>query len=115
MIARNQRYIEANREAVRARAREWYAANPEKAREKQLKVRERRYGIDRTTYFAMIEEQSNQCKLCSKQGTETKPLVIDHCHRTGKVRGLLCNECNQALGLLKDQIETLKNAIEYLS
>ena len=41
-------------------------------------------------------------------------LVVDHCHATGKVRGLLCHNCNRALGLLKDKISVLKNAIQYL-
>lgn len=41
-------------------------------------------------------------------------LVVDHCHDTGIVRGLLCHNCNRALGLFKDKIEVLKNAIKYL-
>lgn len=41
-------------------------------------------------------------------------LVVDHCHDTGKIRGLLCHNCNRALGLLKDSVHTLESAIDYL-
>lgn len=51
------------------------------------------------------------CQLC---GSKVK-LVIDHCHKSNKVRGILCRNCNVSLGLLKDNVQTLKNAVKYLS
>lgn len=59
----------------------------------------------------MVKNQNGCCLLCN---IKPKKIVVDHCHKTGKVRGLLCNECNRAIGLLKENILTLKNAINYL-
>ena len=57
-------------------------------------------------------EQDNRCAICGAM--PKKPLFVDHCHVTGKVRGLLCVSCNTALGLLKDSITALEQAIKYL-
>jgi predicted nucleic acid-binding Zn ribbon protein len=79
----------------------------------------RNYNIDYRTYLSMLIEQNHKCKICGGEGFlmrkhhKTK-LVVDHCHSTGKVRGLLCHNCNRALGLLQDNLETLKNAQLYL-
>ena len=58
----------------------------------------------------MKVEQHNLCKICSKE----KQLMVDHCHTTGKVRGLLCGKCNKGLGHFKDDIQVIKNIITYL-
>jgi len=60
----------------------------------------------------MKEVQKGRCLICTK--IPTKQLVVDHCHTTGKVRGLLCDKCNFLLGLANDQINVLQNAIAYL-
>lgn len=70
----------------------------------------KRYGLTDEAYRRMITDQSNCCKICSRQ---TK-LVVDHCHNTNKIRGLLCANCNRLLGDAYDSIEILKQAIEYL-
>ena len=80
---------------------------------------ERNYGIDLDTYHIMLSEQDDKCAICGDEGFVMKKtgkvkLVIDHCHETGKVRGLLCHNCNRALGLLKDSRESIYNALEYL-
>lgn len=80
---------------------------------------QRNYGINLTKYETMLEEQGHCCKLCGGEGFLMKEnhkvkLVVDHCHATGAVRGLLCHNCNRALGLLKDDTETLTKAIAYL-
>lgn len=72
-------------------------------------------------YQAMLDAQGGKCKICgtSDGGTVAngKPgrFRIDHCHATGRVRGLLCHSCNAGLGHFKDRIETLEAAIAYLS
>ena len=79
---------------------------------------QRRYGITQQDYEVMIVEQNNQCAICNA----TEPggrhnsgyFVVDHCHTTGKVRKLLCNNCNTALGLVGDNTQTLQSMIEYL-
>lgn len=66
----------------------------------------------------MVEKQEGKCKICSSSDshrTGTKyNLFVDHCHATGKVRGLLCHHCNAGLGHLKDSKEILERAIRYL-
>lgn len=58
--------------------------------------------------------QNGSCAICGKKETESKKLVVDHNHKTGKVRGLLCHSCNTALGLVKEDIEILKKMIKYI-
>lgn len=71
------------------------------------------YGITLEKFNKMMLEQNNCCAICKKAYKE-KSLCVDHCHVTGKVRGLLCNKCNKALGLLNDNCELLKTAASYL-
>lgn len=85
----------------------------------QEKYLKRTYGITYKTYIEMQKEQNSLCKICNGVGFKMKPgqsimLVVDHCHTTGKVRGLLCHNCNRALGLLKDSVANLNSAIIYL-
>lgn len=79
----------------------------------------RNYGITRQDYNTLLSQQDNKCKLCGGEGFAMAPggkvkLVVDHCHATGVIRGLLCHNCNRGLGLFKDNLETLKTAISYL-
>ena len=80
----------------------------------------RRYGITQEIYNILLESQEFVCKICGKPEStlnnrgEVKPLSVDHCHSTGKVRGLLCHHCNVLLGRSLDNIEILYSAIEYL-
>lgn len=69
-----------------------------------------RYGITEQEWLALLDKQGGHCACC----TQTKDLVVDHCHTTGKVRGLLCPRCNHGLGHFLDNKQTLQNAITYL-
>ena len=75
--------------------------------------------IKRDLYGILANEQNHKCAICNKSpvyGRHKYPrkLAIDHNHKTGKIRGLLCRYCNLALGGFKDNIKLLKKAIEYL-
>ncbi|MDQ3747961.1 MAG: endonuclease VII domain-containing protein [Acidobacteriota bacterium] len=73
------------------------------------------YGITLDRYYELLEKQNGVCAICGEpQNIETHSLSVDHCHVTGKVRGLLCHKCNIALGLMRDNVLLLINAIEYL-
>jgi hypothetical protein len=80
----------------------------------------RNYGIDEKGLKAMKQEQDNLCYLCHSEGfligknNNTEKLAVDHCHKTGKVRKLLCHNCNRALGLLKDNPEVMERAAQYI-
>ena len=74
------------------------------------------YGITEEQYQEMIVRQGNRCAICHKTAEENKQaLAIDHCHDTGKVRGLLCMQCNLGIGYLNDNINLLADAIKYLN
>lgn len=73
------------------------------------------FGITSEDYQALLEKQNFSCALCKKHSLEFKQrLAVDHCHETGKIRGLLCFKCNTALGKFNDDPEMLKEAIKYL-
>lgn len=88
---------------------------PEAQRNAQLR---HKYGIDQADYDAMVTEQDGRCAICRQLprlvvGTRY-PLVVDHDHVTRKCRGLLCFNCNVAIGHMNNDIEVLKAAIKYL-
>lgn len=64
----------------------------------------------------LLEAQDNRCAICGtdEPGGRGDGFVVDHCHSTGRIRGLLCSACNTGLGLFKDNAETLAKAIKYL-
>jgi len=79
------------------------------------------YGITAVQYNSMRDAQGNICDICKKPETvihkkynKVKDLVVDHNHSNGAVRGLLCTRCNTAIGLFKEDIESLESAILYL-
>jgi hypothetical protein len=80
----------------------------------------RRYRLTLDQYHALAESQSFQCAVCDREPTPIKKVgsgdgfVIDHCHSTGKVRGLLCHSCNVAIGHLQESAEVVMSAARYL-
>lgn len=96
--------------------RKTYKMTPEAQRHYGLK---RYYGIDLAKYQEMLLEQNGVCGICKKPETSVvngkiKPLAVDHCHNSEKIRGLLCARCNQAIGLLNEDVNVLEAAIDYL-
>ena len=78
----------------------------------------RLYDITFDEYGALLKKQDYKCAICRTADMKTERtswFVVDHCHTTGKVRGLLCNSCNRGIGLLKESVENFSNAIEYLN
>jgi len=120
-----------NREKARERTRAWREANPERKRElnvrwraenrEKLRARLRRekYELTDEQFEAMSTAQGGVCAICgsppapARRGGEAV-LYVDHDHRTGAVRGLLCRTCNTGIGMLGDDPEILRRAIEYL-
>ena len=76
---------------------------------------EKRYGITLEERAALEAAQGGLCAICKVPPKAQKALAVDHCHGTGRVRGLLCDRCNMAIGLLDDSAERLGAAIAYLS
>jgi hypothetical protein len=87
---------------------------PKQTKEQKRKYLISSYGLTVEEYQKLLNKQNNACAICKTTDWGRPSPSIDHCHTTGKVRGLLCNNCNRAIGLLKDNKEILKNAIKYL-
>ena len=78
----------------------------------------RNYGITFDEYKTLLEKQNYRCAICKTEDMKTARtewFAVDHCHASGEVRGLLCNNCNRGIGLLQDSVEVLENAINYLN
>jgi hypothetical protein len=73
--------------------------------------RKREYGVDSVEYQEMMKAQGGLCAICGLRAR----LVVDHCHRTGRVRGLLCQACNAGIGLLRESPANLVCAVRYLA
>lgn len=96
-----------------AHMRKYRKDNPLAFKERDLK---RDFGIGMDDYMTMLELQGGGCAICGgKENGRYKYLAVDHCHDSKKIRGLLCGNCNTAIGLLKDDVTVLRKAIEYLS
>ena len=121
------------RERYKQRAKAWALLNPEKRKASVDKYRWsdkgidtklnstflRQYGITLEQYNQMLIAQNNKCAICNQEETKQlkgviQRLSVDHCHKTGKVRQLLCNRCNRLLALANDSIQILENALTYL-
>ena len=104
-------------EFKKAWAREYYAANKERYKKNNRIQQLKKYGLTPEDYSNMLESQGGVCAICGadnpRDGREN--LHVDHCHSTGKVRGLLCGPCNKAIGLLQDDPTIIRNAANYLS
>lgn len=79
------------------------------------KVMRRKYGIALAEFNALLAAQGDGCAICTEAvNPDANSLAVDHCHATGKVRGVLCGRCNKALGLFRDDPALLKRAVIYL-
>lgn len=78
------------------------------------------YGISLQDYNELLTKQNGKCSICEVDNNgyyrkKLRAFAVDHCHTTSKIRGLLCSDCNTGIGLLKDNIDLLNNAIKYLN
>lgn len=96
----------ANKEKRAASNRRWYC--PKRRRAKHLK---QRFGVTLEQWDALFEVQGRKCATCPR--TEAK-WHTDHCHKTGRLRGILCHKCNLLLGYAEDNCDVLRSAINYL-
>jgi len=102
---------ERYRNYKRQYAKEWRKKYPDKVKLARKKAGlKAMYGLAYEDFLQMQQEQEGRCLLCQ----EISMLVVDHNHKTGEVRGLLCNNCNMAIGLMKENKETFARAMEYL-
>jgi len=100
--------------SILKKSKDKYRKNKRKYRDWELR---RIFGITIDQYEELLKKQNHVCAICNnaEQSRKSKTLAVDHCHKTGKVRGLLCSNCNLGIGNLQDSISIIESAIEYLS
>jgi len=109
--AKNRAWYKKNREYKLQQNRLWYEKNYKK-KEVKTRIRLRKHRMTRQEHDLRLKEQQNRCAICRKLFLKTPH--IDHCHKTNRNRGLLCDNCNPGLGHFFDSIKILGNAIKYL-
>ena len=98
----------------RIRKHKWHKTESGKLSSANTKLK-KRFGITLEEFDEMYKTQNGKCLICGvTESCLGHRLAVDHCHTTGKIRGLLCKSCNTAIGNFKDNINNLKNAIIYL-
>ena len=121
VLESNRAYRLAHKDELNARARKAYAEDDEYRARRRLAGnkwyrREERlkqvYGLSMQDYDAMVAQQGGVCAICKRQ--PDRPLFVDHCHASGKVRGLLCHPCNAAIGFMRDDDIVAAAATDYL-
>ncbi len=118
----NRRLNEEFREQNRAYSRAYGASHREERRAYIKKFRLKRdYGITIEQFNEMLASQHGKCAICevimdppARATRDSVAVTVDHCHQSGKVRGLLCYSCNLGLGIFKDRVERLEAAVKYL-
>jgi len=105
-----------NKDKISASQKKYYATQQGKWKNLDNHYR-RSYGITAIDYAWMENKQDRKCAICLTPHTETRDqrLVVDHCHDTGKVRGLLCHKCNAGHGQYNDDIEIVCKSAEYIA
>ena len=93
------------------RQKRWYDENWSSRIIKRL--RQKKYGLAPEQYDEMVRRQGGVCLIC-QTAHPTEPLAVDHCHASGKVRGLLCRKCNTAIALLREDPDSIARAMEYV-
>jgi len=106
-----KQYYENNKEKLNKYKKQWAKDNPEKRRKSRFKFR---YGLSHEDYLKMWESQDGKCAICGKVFILPSDGCVDHNHDTKEIRGLLCNKCNFAIGLLNDDMELIEKVKMYL-
>lgn len=104
----------ANAEREKARGRDRYGRTKDQIRSYN---RKRAYGVTQEQYDAMVAEQDGKCAICGREPSgkgKSAVLHIDHCHETGRIRKLLCTNCNCGIGFFRDDPVLVRKALKYL-
>lgn len=118
-------WYQRNRESAKEKYRHWREKNPEtiKRYRKENRAKHyrqevmRKYGVDEHWFDEQMQRQGGACQCCKREfawGDKQKSPHVDHCHKTSKVRGILCNRCNTVLGLCRDDPDLLSTLAGYL-
>lgn len=106
-------YNRKNREHLNTKRKEWVKKNPEKNKQIQRRAElKKKYGITLEQYDEMFVKQGGLCAVCLEPQVDfSLRFAVDHSHKTGKVRGLLCGNCNTTLGLIGEKHQSLQRMV----
>lgn len=108
-------WVSQNQDKLKTLKTKWYQENKEKSAESSRRSQLRRlYGLTPEQRDELLLAQGSRCALCRSDTPYGKGWHVDHDHKTGKVRGILCGHCNLMLGYARDNPSTLRAAIQYL-
>lgn len=107
----NIEYKKKNPDSVKVTRKKEYKKNVKRYIDANYK---KKYGISLIDFEEMKKKQNNLCEICKNTNPSKRRFHIDHCHKTGKIRDLLCHNCNRLLGGAQDNVEILWKAIDYL-
>lgn len=111
---RQAAYYQENKDKIRARVKKYRLENIEKTTRAARNSRyKKEYGITLSDYESMLSAQNHRCAICDRLSPYGR-LHVDHNHKTGESRGLLCFDCNSGLGKFGDDVGVLRDAIKYL-
>lgn len=136
ILAYQREWRELNKEKIRISHRAWVAANPQKTKDSRKKWNEkngvhyrrknrhrhkfyclkRQYGLTKDGYDSLLAQQHFKCAACNVDlaSISTNNIHVDHCHKTQKIRGILCGPCNRTLGAMKDDANKLRLLAKYI-
>lgn len=128
VVTPQQKWKLRNPEKVRQASREYYLKNKERIKERDRVNKQNnpkgysrdthykhKYGLSLEDYNNLLIKQHGVCLICKLPEQSQLHLAVDHCHKTNKIRGLLCFHCNSGLGKFKDDPRLLQKALEYLN
>jgi hypothetical protein len=107
----NAKWVIKNKERRASKTLAWRLKNAEQIFGYNIR---RNYGVTLDQYKQRLEEQGFACAICKTTNNGSRKFGIDHNHKTGKIRGLLCHKCNAGLGNFDDNLDRLKKAIAYM-
>ena len=101
-----------NSEVNRARRKQLYWENPKRQADA---CRKSKFGIKPEQYQQLLDSQNGVCAICREKDRSGRALAVDHNHATNHIRGLLCQSCNTAIGLLRDDADLIQRAMDYIN
>lgn len=126
LAAKRKRYNDSHREKVSAYSKEYARTHAEERRVRRRKHylmnkdkmknarRKWQYGITEDEYKSLLKKQGGVCAICSRAGWPKKGPCVDHSHASGGVRGILCNQCNIAIGMIQEDPKIARAMANYL-
>lgn len=113
--AYGQKYYQKNKDKVKDRVKKYYTENRSKRLEISRKCHLKRvFGLSIEEYENILKNQNGGCAICGRK-KEKINLAVDHSHKTGKIRGILCMKCNHGIGYFNDDVLLLEKAIKYIN